>query len=107
MDKKFPQGRNAHMHIFKCACPLVMHINNVFFMCMLSHSVCLTLCNTMGLWPIRHLCLWGFSRQEYWSGSPFLSPGDLSNPGIEPGSPAFQADSLPTELGWKPNVFFT
>ena len=39
-----------------------------------------------------------FSRQEYWSGSPFPSPGDLPNPGIEPGSPALQADSLPTEL---------
>ena len=40
----------------------------------------------------------GFSRQEYWSGSPFPSPGDLPNPGIEPGSPALQADSLLTEL---------
>ena len=39
----------------------------------------------------------GFSRQEYWSGLPFPSPGDLPNPGIEPGSPALQADSLPTE----------
>ena len=36
-----------------------------------------------------------FSRQEYWSGLPFPSPGDLSNPGIEPGSPALQVDSLP------------
>ena len=36
----------------------------------------------------------GFSRQEYWSGQPFRSPGDLPNPGIEPGSPALQADSL-------------
>ena len=33
-----------------------------------------------------------FSRQEYWSGLPFLSPGDLPNPGIEPGSPALQED---------------
>ena len=40
----------------------------------------------------------GFSRQEYWSGLPFPSAGDLPNPGIEPGSPALQADSLPTEL---------
>ena len=40
----------------------------------------------------------GFSRQEYWSGLPFLSPGDLPDPGIEPGSPALQADDLPTEL---------
>ena len=40
----------------------------------------------------------GFSRQEYWSGLPFSSPGDLPDPRIEPGSPALQADSLPTEL---------
>ena len=35
----------------------------------------------------------GFSRQEYWSGVPFSSPGDLPDPGIEPGSPALQADA--------------
>ena len=35
-----------------------------------------------------------FSRQEYWSGLPFPSPGDLPNPGIEPRTPALQADSL-------------
>jgi len=35
-----------------------------------------------------------FSRQEYWSGLPFSSPGDLPNPGMEPGSPALWADSL-------------
>ena len=39
----------------------------------------------------------GFSRQEYWSGLPCPPPGDLPDPGIKPGSPAFQADSLPTE----------
>ena len=39
----------------------------------------------------------GFSRQEYWSGLPFPSPGDLSDPGIEPRSPPLQADSLPTK----------
>ena len=39
----------------------------------------------------------GFSRQEYWSGLPFPSPGDLPNPGIKPGSPTLQADSLPSE----------
>ena len=38
-----------------------------------------------------------FSRQEYWSGLPFPSPGDLPDPGIEPGSPAMQADALPSE----------
>ena len=39
----------------------------------------------------------GFYRQEYWSGLPFPSPGDLPNPGIEPGSPTLQADALPSE----------
>ena len=39
----------------------------------------------------------GFSRQEYWSGLPFPSPGDLPDPGIEPRSPALQADSLPSD----------
>ena len=38
-----------------------------------------------------------FSRQEYWSGLPFPSPGDLPDPGIEPGYPALQADALPSE----------
>ena len=38
-----------------------------------------------------------FSRQEYWSGLPFPSPGDLPDAGIEPGSPALQANALPSE----------
>ena len=44
----------------------------------------------------------GFSRQEYWSGLPFPSPEDLPDPGIEPGSPVLQADSLPSELQESP-----
>ena len=43
-----------------------------------------------------------FSRQEYWSGLPFPSPGDLPDPGIEPGSPALQADALTSEPQEKP-----
>ena len=43
-----------------------------------------------------------FSRQEYWSRLPFPSPGDLPHPGIEPGSPALQADALPSEPPGKP-----
>ena len=39
----------------------------------------------------------GFSQQEYWSGLPCLPPGDLPDPGIEPMSPALQADSLPLD----------
>ena len=44
----------------------------------------------------------GFPRQEFWSGLPFPSPGHLPDPGIEPWSPALQADSLPTKPPGKP-----
>ena len=53
---------------------------------------------------VSHIEGWFFTNwatreaQEYWSGSPVPSPGDLPNPGIKPGSPALQVDSLPTEL---------
>ena len=45
----------------------------------------------------------GFSRQEYWSGVPVPSPGDLPDPGIKAGSPTFQADTLTSEPPGKPN----
>ena len=50
-------------------------------------------------WTVAHQASpsMGFSRQEYWSGLPFPSPGDLPNPGIEPRSPALQADALTSE----------
>ena len=44
----------------------------------------------------------GFSRQEYWSGLPFPSPGDLPDPGIEPRSPKLQADTLTSAPPGKP-----
>ena len=55
-------------------------------------------------WTIAHQALlsMGFSRQEYWSGLPFPSPGDLPNPGIEPRSLALQADALTSEPPGKP-----
>ena len=49
----------------------------------------------------------GFSREEYWSRLPFPFPGELPDPGIEPGSPALQADSLPTKLWGKPREVWT
>ena len=52
-----------------------------------------TVCDLMDHAPLSM----GFSRQEYWSGLPLLSTGELPNPGIEHGSPALQADSLPSE----------
>ena len=54
-------------------------------------------------WTVAHQVppSMGFSRQEYWSGLPFPSPGNLSNPEIEPRSPALQADSLLTLIDFK------
>ena len=46
----------------------------------------------------------GFSRQEYWSGLPFPSPGDLPDPGIEPGSPTLEADALTSEPQGRPST---
>ena len=46
-----------------------------------------------------------FSRQEYWNGLPFPSPEDLPDPGIEPGSPALQADALLSEPPGKPQWY--
>ena len=55
-------------------------------------------------WTVAHQAplSMGFSRQEHLSRLLFPSPGDHPDPGIEPGSPALQADSLPTELPGKP-----
>ena len=53
---------------------------------------------------LQALLSMGFPRQEYCSGLPFPSSGDLPDPGIEPGSPAFQADALPSEPPLNPNL---
>ena len=57
-------------------------------------------------WTVAHQASpsMGFSRQEYWSGLPFPSLGDLPDPRIKPGSPALQADTLPSEPPGKLNV---
>ena len=70
-------------------------------MYVVSHSV---ISNFVTPWTVAHkLPLFiGFSKQEYWSGLPFPSPGDLPDPGIEPRSSALQADSLPSEPPGKP-----
>ena len=62
---------------------------------------CPTLCDPVDIACQAPLSM-GFSRQEYWSGLPFLSPGDLPDPGIKPGSPALQADALSSEPPGKP-----
>ena len=58
-------------------------------------------------WSIVHQAppSMGFSGQEYWSGLPFPSPGDLPDPGIEPRSPALQVDTLTSESPGDTNKF--
>ena len=67
---------------------------------------CLTLCDPMDCGAPAPLSL-ELSRQEYWSGLPFPSPGDLPDPGIEPGSPTLQADSFLSKPPGKPSEFVT
>ena len=64
---------------------------------------CLILCDPMDCIPQPTPSM-EFSKQEYWSGLPFPSPNDLPDPGIKPGSPTLQADSLPSELPEPPNT---
>ena len=63
-------------------------------LCVLVAQSCLTLYDPLDNSPTNFLST-EFSRQEYWSGFPFPSPGDLLDPGIEPESPVLKADSLP------------
>ena len=63
-------------------------------------------CSFATPWTVAHQAppSMGFSRQEYWSGLPSPSPGDLPDPGIEPRSPALQADDLTSEPPGKPKL---
>ena len=72
------------IYIYICICACV---------CKVAQS-CPTLCDP---WTVAYQASpsMGFSRQEYWSGLPFPSPGDLTDPGIEPGSPALEANLSP------------
>ena len=67
--------------------------------CMLVSQSCPTLCNPCNFLQLTVACQsplsMEFSRQEYWRGLPFPSPGDLCNSGTEPGYPALKADSEP------------
>ena len=84
----------------------VRHSNQVIKICVymmgacgggLGAKSCLTLVTP---WTVTHQAplSMGFPRQEYWSGLPFPSPGDLPDPGIELWSPALQSDCLPTRV---------
>ena len=64
-----------------------------------------TLCNPMNYIAFQSPLSMKFFRQEYWSGLPFSSSGDLPNPGIKPESPALHTDSLPSEPPGKPKEY--
>ena len=96
-------------------CPRTVPISSVLFCgtkqsiglnaCALTHSSHVWLFVTLWSVACQAPLSLGFSRQEYWSGLPFPSPGDLPNPGIKPispASPALQVDSWPTEPCEKP-----
>ena len=73
--------KGKHLHSVECCC------------CCLVATLCLTLCDPVDSSPQAPLSM-GFSRQEYWDGLPFHSPGGFPDPGIKPKSPAWQADCL-------------
>ena len=81
------------LNIFLCASVGQHHVKVLF------SQLCLTLCNPTNYTPPLST---EFARQEYWSGLPFYSPGDLPNSGIEPRSLALQADALLSEPPGKP-----
>ena len=85
--KKIYSNIYAHVCVCVCVCYSLSHVQ-LF----------------ASLWTVTlHAPLYmGFSRQEYWSGLPLTSPGDLLDPRIEPGSLTLQADSLLSEPPWKP-----
>ena len=75
------------------------------FVCVLVAQLCPTLCDLMDCVACQAPLSMGFSRQNYWSGLPFPSPGDLPNLGVKLESSALQADSMPSEPPGKPHTY--
>ena len=100
---RFP-SRSFYLH--KMAPKKPVDIDFWFFLCVcvFSHFSCVWLFVTLQTVAHQAPLSMGFSRQEYWSGLSFPPPGFRLHPGVEPGVPAMQADSSPTELPGKPNV---
>ena len=91
---------NSYYHLYNLRKYVIIGNYTLLYLSGLVAKSCLTVATP---WTVVHRTplYIGFSRQEYWSGQPFPSPGHLPKPGIEPGSPALQADSLLTELWGK------
>ena len=84
------------------ASPVFLHV----CVCVLVAQSCPAFCDPWTVASQAPLSM-EFSRQKYWSGLPFSSPGNLPNPGIEPRSSTLQADSLQSEPPGKPNKLLT
>ena len=80
-------------------------VSNTVCACVSVTQLCLTLCDPMDCSHQAPLFM-DFSRQEYWSGLPFSSPGDLPNPGVEPRSPALHEDSSQFEPSGKSTYLY-
>ena len=71
-----------------------------------SRQSCPTLCDPMDCSPHQTSLFKAFSRQEYWSGLPCPSPGDLPNPGIEHVSPALAGELFTTSTTWEAHIYY-
>ena len=102
MNQDTQNSKEKHIH-FKHSC----HIwdKQCRRLCCLVAKSRGTLCNSMDCGPPGS-SVHGFSRQEYWSGLPFPSPGDLPDPGIEPSAPALEDGFFTTEPPGKSRCFF-
>ena len=121
MDKKqYPTVQHRELYSISCDKMQQKRMLKIIYMCITSHfsaqkkstyckptmccavlsrSVVSAFLQPHGLQPVRLLCPWGFSRQEYWNELPCPPTGDFPNSGIEPRSPVSQVGSLPSEPG--------
>ena len=92
--------------LFTCTFFIIAYgVTQLYIYCIIVYIHYVLSCSVFATsWTVarRLLCPWGFSRQEYQSGLPCLLSGDFFDTGIEPGCPALQADSLPSEPPGKP-----
>ena len=88
-----------------CTIPTLWHSGKDRTVCVSVAQSCPTVCDPMD-WAPPGSFVHGFSRQKYWHGLPFPSPGNISNPGIKPRSPALRADSLPVEPPGKRPILY-
>ena len=105
--KVSPTPVNLHLQVLNLICGGLSFPWSIFSLPSESESVSRSVVsNSATPWTIAHQAPLSmrFSRQEYWSGLPFPSPGVLPNPGLEPRSPALQVDSLPPELPGRPSL---